>query len=116
MLTTSKIITDLALLSSLHSSSGFINIHREIHPKEIQRENNSEGCGNGLVKYDIDRLQKFEESILSKYKGLPYPCTSDRSAWCLDRGGGCALGIRSIVFFFLQLRSKVEVLFQCGHK
>lgn len=32
------------------------------------------------------------------FKSVTYPCTSDRSAWCLDRGGGCALGIRSILF------------------
>lgn len=29
---------------------------------------------------------------------VTYPCASDSSAGCLDSGGGCPLGIRSILF------------------
>lgn len=102
------IITHLALLSSLQSSPGFINIHGKIHAENENNEN---------INYFP---QKIKEVVLLKVKNIysdcgemspstnsifiyfpvcvTYPWTSDSSAWCLLRGGGgCALGIRSIV-------------------
>lgn len=85
-----KISTDLAFLSSLHPPPGFINIHREIHPK-----------GNITQFHKQVHTRKRQRQICPNalFQTATYPCTSDRSAWCLDRGGGgCALGIRSILF------------------
>ena len=55
--------TDLALLSSFHSSPGFINIHREIHPGGKKRERR-ERITVSFVKKKyraVSRTSAFEE-------------------------------------------------------
>lgn len=103
-----KIKTDLALLSSLHSSPGFINIHREIHPKDIKKRKRTAVRYEVMVWWSVRcRINTISSALEEKatrsstnifFLSRTYPCTSDTSAWCLDRGGGCALGIRSILF------------------